>query len=56
VADPQNIYILDQGDKLSRYSHVRRSVCLSVRMNERISEMVRSRSSKFGVKTSYICT
>jgi len=31
-------------------------VCLSVRMNERISEMVRPRSTKFGVKTSYICT
>jgi len=25
-------------------------------MNERISEMARPRSTKFGVRTSYICT
>jgi len=48
---PQSIYILDQGEKLSRYSHVR----LSVRVNNEILEMVRPISTKFGVNTSYTC-
>jgi len=52
VADPIKYIHLDQGDKLSRYSRVR----LSVRMNNEISEVVRPRTTKFGVKTSYICT
>jgi len=51
VVDPIK-YILDQGEKLSRYSHVR----MSVRVNNEISEMVRPRSKKFGRKISYTCT
>jgi len=41
------MYILDQGDKLSRYSQVRLSVGLSVRVSNKISEMVRPRIIKF---------
>jgi len=52
----KSIYILDLGDNLSRYSHVRLSVHLSVHVNKEISEMVRPRNTKFGMKTSYNCT
>jgi len=32
------------------------SVCPSVRVSNKISEMVRPRNTKFGMKTSYTCT
>jgi len=51
MADPIKYTILDQGDKLCRYSHVR----LYARVNIEISGMVRPRSTHFGVKTSYFC-
>jgi len=41
---------------MSIYLSVRLSIGPSIRMDKLIAELVRPRTTKFSVKTSYICT